>query len=665
MGVLAAGAIGPNEITVFLLSVGVLLGLAKLLGEVARRFGQPSVLGEILAGVLLGPTLLGAVAPTAYGWLFPEHAAGGDPAHPQMHVVYVGLSMLVTLSVVLLLLVAGLEVDLSSVARQGRATLLVSLMGIVIPFATGFALGWFLPEFLGHHDEKTHLPFALFMGIALSISALPVIAKILMDLNIAKSDTGAMILSAAMINDFLGWIGFALVLAMMQVAPGGPGGGGETGAEQIVENVAEPIAATVSASGEEAEAIRHVSEAPAANVGMTVLLVLAFAAVMMTAGRWAAHRVLPWVQAHLSWPGGVLVFIVTAALLCAAFTEWIGIHAIFGAFILGVVMGDSSHLTGRTREMIHQFVTNIFAPIFFATIGLRLSLLESFRLDLVVVLLVVAVIGKLGGSYLGGWLAGLRHRESLAVGSGLVARGAMEIILGQLAYSYGLIGEELLVAIVVMALATSMMAGPSMQWLLQRKTAPKLANLVDGQGFIPELRATTRQQVIAELAEVGAKITGVEAREIYERAWRRERRYSTGLQHGIAVPHARLDGLPKRQVVVGVSKSGIDFDAMDGEPSQIICLLLTPEEDPNAQVELLDVVARTFSSQATRRATLEARSITQFKAGLAINDGGHGGGNDSPDVQPAELLGASSNEPGAATGATKPNTAGPKRPLPG
>ncbi len=627
MNTLAAAALSPHDITLFLLSVGVLLFVARLLGEVSRMLGQPSVLGEILAGVLLGPTLLGAVSPEFYTWMFPVYVPGDGGA---FSLTYIGLEALVTLSAVLLLLVAGLEVDLSTVWRQGKAMVLVSLLGMVIPFGCGFALAWYFPGVLGHDARSDLLPFALFVGIALSITALPVIAKILMDLHMAKSEVGGLIMSSAMINDLVGWIGFAMVLAMMQASGHGGGHGSETAASELVEAVSGTADAAASS--------------PTATVGTTILMTLGFIAVVLTVVRYLFHKSLPFLQAHFSWPGAVLVLVFVLAMLASAMTEWIGIHSIFGAFILGVAAGDSDRLTHRTRETIHQFISNIFAPLFFASIGLRVSFIEAFDLRMVVIVLVVASVGKIIGCYLGAKLAGMSHRVSWGVGFGMVGRGAMEIILGQLAYSQGLIGEDLLVAIIIMALLTSMMSGPGMQWLLKRKEPPRLANAVEAEGFVPRLSGRDREAVIRELASAAAKVVGsgagkaevtLDEAEIARAVMRRERLMSTGLRNGLAVPHARMGGLSKPVVVVGVSEVGVDFDSMDGDASTLICLLLTPADDAGAQITLLDMVARAFLSPAARSAAREATSFTQFKAALNVTQSEHP--DDAPDAQTPDL----------------------------
>ena len=437
----------------------------------------------------------------------------------------------------------------------------------------------------------------------MSITALPVIAKILMDLNMLKSDLGMLVMSSAMVNDLLGWIGFAMVLALMaqgEAAVDVAASAAEAG-QDIANNVSEQVG---------------VEGAPA--IGLTIGLTLLFVGLMLTAGKALSHRILPFVQAYSVWPGGPLAYVLVAALLGAAVTEHIGIHSIFGAFIVGVAIGDSSRLRQRTRDHIEQFVNNFFAPVFFASIGLRVNFLDAFDPLMVVIVLVVAIVGKLFGCYAGAKLAGMSGRESWAVGVGMCARGAMEIILGQLALSYGLITEELFVAIVIMALVTSMLPGPLMQWLLQRKQPKKLADVLYDRGFLPRLQARSRQDAISELAAAAADVSDLSAEDIYRLTWQREQLQSTGLGHELAVPHARLPGLKNPVVAVGLSEHGIDFDAPDGEPARVICLLVTSADEPLQQIELLQIVARSFSPPEARAAVLQATTPTELRAALQI-----------------------------------------------
>ena len=182
-----------HDIIVLFLAMGILLGTARTLGEIAQRFRQPAVLGELLAGVLLGPTVLGMILPEWNTFLFPMTGTNA-----------IALDTLTTVAIVLFLLVAGMEVDLSTVSRQGRIALKVGTMGMVVPFAIGFAAAWYVPNLMGAQEGADPLVFALFLATALSITALPVIAKTLMDLDLYRSDLGMVVISAAIFNDLIG-----------------------------------------------------------------------------------------------------------------------------------------------------------------------------------------------------------------------------------------------------------------------------------------------------------------------------------------------------------------------------------------------------------------------------------------------------------------------------
>ena len=572
MNLLAAASLEASDITRLMVALAVLLGLSRLLGELSRRFKQPMVLGEILAGVLLGPTVLGYLNPGLMDWLFP--ASFSEPGR-------IALDGFVVISATLLLLVVGLEVDLSTVRRQGKATALVSLFGVALPFVLGFALAFGLPGVLGAGPRgiEAPLPFAIFVGIALSITALPVIAKVLMDMNLAKSDLGMLIISSAMLNDLVGWIGFAVVLALLP---------------------------TDAAAG------------PEVSVWTTIGLTLLFLGVMITLGRWLCHKALPHIQSRWSWPGGVMGFVSVVALSCAAITEYLGIHSIFGAFIAGVAIGDSSRLRERTRETIHQFVTNFFAPIFFASIGLRINFVSAFDPLAVVLVLAVAFVGKAGGCFLGAKCAGMSKRESMATAFGMTCQGAVGIILGQLAYKAGLINEGLLVAVVIMALTTSLFAGPAMQAVLKTKTKRRLADILTERNILINLKALNATEAITELAERAAAITGLSKMLIAQAAIDRENVVHTGLPNGLAVPHARLKELNKPCLVIGRSASGVDFDSQDGQPAHLIGLLLTPESDPDSQLELLALFAGTFQDESLRSRVFSAQTATEFRADLSL-----------------------------------------------
>jgi Kef-type K+ transport system membrane component KefB len=406
-----------NNIIVMFFSLGILLGVARLLGELAQKFGQPAVLGEILTGILLGPTVLGRILPGLSATLFPLDGPNA--------IVLNAISML---AIVLFLLVAGMEVDLSSVFRQGRAGFKVGTLSIIIPFLTGFGTAWLFPQITGQDSGTNPLIFSLFFATALSISALPVIVKTLMDMDLYRTDLGMVVVSAAVFNDVIGWIIFAIILGMIQNPSG-------------FDN----------------------------HILLTIFFTLSFTGLVLTLGRRLIDKCLPFFQTRAKWPAGEMDLALILALFGAAFTEWIGIHAIFGSFLIGVAIGDTSHLEERSRTTIKHFVSFFFAPVFFASIGLKTNFLTNFDARLVLVVLLIACMCKLAGGVLGARWGGMPANKAWAVGFAMNSRGAMEIILGILALEAGIIGQKMFVALVLMAIVTSMMSGPLMRLALNTR----------------------------------------------------------------------------------------------------------------------------------------------------------------------------------------------------
>jgi Kef-type K+ transport system membrane component KefB len=404
-----------QELIVLLLALGSILILSRVLAEIGKLAKMPIVMGELLVGVLLGPSLFGAFMPEWSAHLFPQ--TGGAS---------VALNGITSISVVMLLFVSGLEVQLPIMLQQGRSAVVTSISSMVIPFSIGFLTVWYFPGFFHITEPHQVLIYALFLGTALSISALPVISRILMDLGIFKTKVGMIIIAAAIFNDLLGWIIFSAILSLMNK-------NGESMA-----------------------------------LGHTVILILGYGLFMLTVGKKIINKILPFIQTRLSWPGGILSISLGCCFLGAAFTEYIGLHAVLGAFIMGIAFGDSVHLNEKAREIIHQFVTNVFAPLFFVSIGLRVNFYQNFDLGLVSFILILAILGKIAGAGLGAYFSGLTKHESLAIGFGMNARGAMEIILATLALQAGLIDARMFVALVIMALVTSIMCGPFMKFFLDK-----------------------------------------------------------------------------------------------------------------------------------------------------------------------------------------------------
>ena len=560
-----------HDVLAFLLSLAILLTGARALGELARRAGLPLVVGELSSGILLGPTVLGRIAPAAQAWLFGTSAS--TPAKM--------LGGYTTVAVVLLLVVAGVEVNLGIVRKRGKSAFFTSVLGILMPLGGGLLLGFLLPDSDLVHPERRVL-FAVFIGVALSISALPVIAKTLLDLGIFKTDIGLLVMAAAMINDLVGWLAFSVLLGPLQ--------------------------------GSRADVL-----AMARTAAVTIVFVL----VCLAIGRPLFDRVLRKLEEnHHTASRRVLSLVVLLALFGASLTQAIGIHAVFGGFIVGIMVGDSAHLREHNRAVIHDFVTTIFAPVFFASLGLHADFASAFDLRLCVLVFAIATAAKVVGGTLGSRLGGFRWRQSLSIGFGLNARGAMEIILALLAMDAGLIKVQLFVALVVMALGTSIFSGPMMKWLLRGdEDEEAVAVLLRRGAWVPDLRAQTAVEAIEELANALTTQLGEKKAGALQAVLEREATASTGLGDQVAVPHAAVEGLQKPLLALGVSRLGVDFNSVDGRPANAIFLLLMPPRQFEEEVRILAGIARAVIAEASREKLLRATTLEEVLAVLGAETG--------------------------------------------
>jgi Kef-type K+ transport system membrane component KefB/nucleotide-binding universal stress UspA family protein len=410
--------LGHHELLLVLLQLSLLLLVARGLGEVMRRLNLPPVVGELLAGVVLGPSLFGWIFPSLQAHIFPKSQAQSDL-----------LSVVSWLGVLFLLIVTGLETDINLIIRKGKTALLISLGGIVVPFATGFCLGWLLPEsFLANPSNR--LVFSLFIATAMSISAVPVIAKVLMDLKLIRRDIGQITLAAGMTDDTIGWILLSVVSGL---------------ATSGTFNFATVLS----------------------SVGSAVL----FLGVAFTVGRPVMAQVLRWVDDYIGGATASLSAVLILALSAAALTHKLGLEAALGAFVLGILAGQSRRFSREAGHTLEIVTAGFLAPIFFATAGLKVNLLQMLvpqTLMIGLLVLAVACFGKFTGAYLGARSGGLTHWEGLAMGSGMNARGAMEIIVATIGLSLGVLNQQMYSIIVMVAIVTSLMAPPLLRWTLSK-----------------------------------------------------------------------------------------------------------------------------------------------------------------------------------------------------
>lgn len=408
-----------HEIMALLLQIAVLLLAARTLGELAQRAGQPSVVGEILAGILIGPSCLGHFFPSLTGILIP-----GTPLQGHL------LEVISLVGAMLLLLVTGLETDLSLIRRHARTALGVSAGGILVTFSSGFALGQLIPADL-LADPGQRLIFSLFMATAMSISAIPVIAKVLLDMKLMRRDIGQTILAAGMSDDTVGWIMLSIVAGM--------------------------------ASG---------SAVGFSTVAFAVGKVFFFMIFSFTAGLWFVKKILDFIQDRASSRDRLLSAAIILTFLWGAFTQALHLEPVLGAFVMGILLGQVRRLPRAVPHQIETVAMGIFAPVFFAVAGLKvniLSLLQPKLFAAAVIVILIATAGKVSGTYLGARLIGRRdHWTSLAFGAALNARGAMEIIIATIGLSLGILSPDMFSIVVVMAMVTSLMAPTALRFILKR-----------------------------------------------------------------------------------------------------------------------------------------------------------------------------------------------------
>jgi Kef-type K+ transport system membrane component KefB len=405
------------EILSFLIIITVILVAGRGLGEVCRKLKLPVVVGEVLAGIIIGPSLFGSLFPNLFKNIFLSQ--------PRAYGAFDGLA---NVGIILLMFSAGIEVDLKQIRAFGKQAAYISITGLLFPFAVGFITVCFFYDRLFSTPSDNHLVPALFVGTALSITALSVIAKVLIDIDILKTKVGNLVLTAAMIDDFLGWVLFSVIITLMN-------------------------------KGNSTEAYSSVG------------YVLLFVAFIMTIGKWGVNKLLQFTDKHLSMPGGAITVGVCLCFIAAVVTEWLGVRGIFGAFLMGIAVGDSKYFQERSQRILQQFAVNIAAPLFFASIGLRINFVTNFNLEVVVIILAIASIAKLAGAVIGCRLSGMRSNESYAVAFGMNARGSQELVLGLLALQAKIIDEQIFVGLVVMTIVSILIAGPMMRFFLNKDVA--------------------------------------------------------------------------------------------------------------------------------------------------------------------------------------------------
>lgn len=418
----AAGSV--DVIGHLLATMAAVIMLGHVFGWLFRYIGQPPVIGEVLAGIALGPSVLGALWPEAMHTLIPSSVE--DP-HGQVTSAVKAVSQL---GVILYMFLVGLEVNIKQLKRQAHAAVAISHASILAPFLLGVLLAlWLYPRL--SHQGVPFTSFALFMGVAMSITAFPVLARILTDRKLTRTDVGAMALACAAVDDVTAWCLLALVVGVVQAQVGS--------------------ALLVSA--------------------WALVFILAMFAIVRPAVKWVSKRLD---QRSDSLPSLAIVGGFVAVLAASLTTELIGIHAVFGAFLLGAVIPPDSRLAHEFHAKLRDPVLVLLLPAFFAYTGMRtqIGLVSGWEAWLMCALIIlVATLGKFGGSLAAARLTGESWRNSAAIGVLMNTRGLMELIVLNIGLDLGVISDKLFAMMVIMALATTIATSPLLKLLLREPVA--------------------------------------------------------------------------------------------------------------------------------------------------------------------------------------------------
>src|SRR6266436_4395982 len=412
----AAAGQGEQRATIFFAQVVLLIAVGRLLGEWMQRIGQPAVIGQLLAGIILGPSVFGAIWPADQPTIFPANSSG-----QQM------LNAVSDIGVLLLLLLTGMETDLALVKRVRRTAAIISAAGIVIPFGCGYVLGEMLPDSV-LPDPNRRLLTSLFLATALSISSVKIVAAVLREVDYLRRNLCQVILAAAILDDTIGWTILAFI--------GGLAAQGSIAIGPVLFSV----------------------------LGTAAFLVFC----LTIGGRWVA-RIIRWTNDHFVIEMPVISVILVIMIALALVTNFIGVHAVLGAFAAGIMIGQSPILTKHIEEQLRGLIVALFMPVFFGVAGLAIDLKvlsNPHLLGFALLLIGIASIGKLGGCYVGSRVARLNHSEALAVGFAMNARGSTEVILATIGLTIGVLNKELFTVIVLMAVVTTVCMPPLLRWAL-------------------------------------------------------------------------------------------------------------------------------------------------------------------------------------------------------
>ena len=409
-----------DPLAILLLQIIVIIGFARFFGFLFKKIGQPAVIGEIVAGIVLGPSIIGSFFPEINHFLFPAASLGS-------------LNFISQIGLILFMFIIGMELDLKAISKQAYGAVIISHASIIIPYTLGMGLAYFLYRQYAPAGIS-FLSFALFMGIAMSITAFPVLARILQEKGLTRSKLGAMALTCAAADDLTAWCILAAVIAL-------------------------------------------VKSGSSFSVLYTIGFSIAYVLLMLKVIHPMLEKLGDVYTSRKKMQTPIIAFIFMIMIVSSYVTSIIGIHALFGAFIAGVVMPSNINFRKIVIDKIEDVSIILLLPLFFVITGLRtqIGLLNEGHLWITFGwILLVAVAGKFGGSALAARMVGQSWKDSLSIGVLMNTRGLMQLIVLNIGYDLGILSPQIFAMMVLMALVTTFMTGPALDlinWLLPERSA--------------------------------------------------------------------------------------------------------------------------------------------------------------------------------------------------
>jgi len=539
------GDITEHHLLLFLFQFGLILSLSKLIGSLFKRVNQPTITGDLLIGLLLGPTILGTYFPSVSAIIFPKN-----------HIQVTMLDTLSWIGILFLMLQAGMELNFDSIWKQRHRALVISLSDIFIPIIIAFIPIYFLPV---HYlvNGTNRLLFSLFIASIMTISALPITIRVLHDLKILKSDLGVLIVSALTINDIVGWLIFTMILGVFAT--------GKTNFTFVWQIFA---------------------------------LTSLFTIFALTLGKKWSGQVVALIHKKMENPSSaVITFICLVGMLFGTLTLKIGIHGLFGFFMAGLAIGQSELIKEKDRVFFDNFVHSLFVPLFFVNIGLKINFVADWDWFLIALITFIGFFGRFIGAWLGSFFMIKNARDRVAIGFAHTPGGEMHIVVGILALESGLILNSVFIAIIVGAIVSSILVGPSLSLTYSLNKKQKIRHIFRLGNIFLNTEFTNKDECLAFMCTHAAWVLRRDHTALFSEVMQREMVLSSAVEHELALPHARLDNLKNPLILYLRNSTGIEWNSPDGLLVKNVFLIFTSKQDNTQQLQTLSTIAKLMQNK--------------------------------------------------------------------